>query len=99
MLTKSSRFWGNHKLTKTISGYADVPASDRADFARALPEHSRLTNAEPGCYYFDVKPHPKIAGRYIVNEVFEDERAYKAHIKRTNYTEWAKITRNLKRSY
>ncbi len=82
-----------------ISGFADVPEADREAFARALPEHTRLTRAEPGCNYFDVKPHPTISGRYVVNEAFDDERAYKAHIKRANYTEWAKITRNLKRSY
>jgi len=82
-----------------ISGFADVPEADREAFKRGLPEHPRLTRAEPGCHYFEVKPHPKITGRYIVNEAFEDERAYKAHIKRTNRTEWAKITRNLKRSY
>lgn len=82
-----------------ISGFADVPEADREAFTRALPEHTRLTRAEAGCHYFDVKPHPKIAGRFIVNEAFDDERAYKAHIKRANYPEWAKITRNLKRSY
>jgi len=84
---------------KVISGYVDVPEQDRANFARALPEHSRLTNAEKGCRYFKVKPHPKIEGRYLVNEVFNDEAAYKAHIKRTEKTQWAEVTRNLKRSY
>lgn len=82
-----------------ISGFADVPEADREAFSRALPEHTRLTRAEVGCHYFEVKPHPKIAGRYIVNEAFDDERAYKAHIKRANYTEWATITRNIKRAY
>ena len=84
---------------KTISGYVDVPEGDRLAFARALPKHSKLTNAEPGCHYFRVKKHPKVAGRYLVNEVFDDEAAYKAHMKRTQKTEWAKITRNIKRSY
>ena len=41
-------------MTKVISGYVDVPPEDRPDFARGLPEHSRLTNAEPGCQYFSV---------------------------------------------
>ena len=84
---------------KIISGYVDVPEEDRADFARALPEHSRLTNAEKGCQYFKVRKHPKIKGRYLVNEAFDDEAAYKAHVKRTQKTQWAKITRNVKRSY
>ncbi|WP_409431882.1 putative quinol monooxygenase [Litorimonas sp. RW-G-Af-16] len=83
----------------TVSGYADVPEADRAAFAKGLPEHTRLTLAEPGCHFFSVKPHPTILGRYIVNEAFDDEAAYKAHIKRANRSEWAKISRNIKRSY
>jgi len=86
-------------MTKIISGFADVPPEDRADFARALPEHSRLTNAEPGCHYFRVTPHPDIEGRYLVEEAFDDEAAYQAHGIRTRQTEWAQITRNIKRSY
>jgi len=86
------------KLT-IISGYVDVPEADREDFARALPEHARLTNAEKGCQYFKVKAHPKIKGRYLVNEAFDDDAAYKAHMKRTQKTQWHKITRNVKRSY
>lgn len=86
-------------MTKTISGFVDVPMEDRADFARALPEHSHLTNAEAGCHYFRVMPHPNIVGRYNVEEAFDDEAAYQAHVDRTKKTEWAKITRNLKRSY
>ena len=84
---------------KTISGYVDVPPGDRADFALALPEHTRLTNAEPGCHYFRVTPDPKIEGRYEVEESFKDEAAYDLHVQRTAKTKWAKITRNLKRSY
>lgn len=82
-----------------VSGFADVPEADREAFSRGLPEHTRLTLAELGCHYFEVKPHPKIAGRYIVNEAFDDERAYNAHIKRSNRSEWGKITRNIKRTY
>ena len=84
---------------KIISGYVDVPEKDREAFARALPEHSRLTNSEKGCHYFRVKPHPKIKGRYIVNEAFDNEAAYKAHMDRTRKTKWFEVTRNIKRSY
>ena len=86
-------------MTKIISGFADVPPEDRADFARALPEHSRLTNAEPGCHYFRVTPDPVIEGRYLVEEGFDDDEAYAAHMERTQKTKWARITRNIKRSY
>ena len=87
------------KPEKTISGYVDVPPGDRADFALALPEHTRLTNAEPGCQYFRVTPDPKIEGRYQVEERFDDQAAYDFHAERTAKTKWARITRNIKRSY
>jgi len=87
------------KPEKIISGYVDVPPADRADFALALPEHTRLTNQEPGCHYFRVTPDPAIEGRYLVEEAFDDEAAYTAHMERTAKTKWAKITRNIKRSY
>jgi len=86
-------------MTKTISGYVDVPLGDRADFALALPEHTRLTNQEPGCHYFRVTPDPVIEGRYLVEEAFDDDAAYAAHMERTAKTKWAQITRNIKRSY
>ena len=87
------------KPGKVISGYVDVPPGDRADFALALPEHTRLTNLEPGCHYFRVTPDPAIEGRYLVEEAFEDVAAYDAHMERTRKTKWARITRNIKRSY
>ena len=87
------------KPLKKIYGHVDVPPADRADFALALPEHTRLTNAEPGCHYFRVIPDPKIEGRYQVEECFDDQTAYDRHVERTEKTGWAKITRNIKRSY
>jgi len=87
------------KPSKKISGYVDVPPGDRADFALALPEHTRLTNLEPGCHYFRVTPDPIIEGRYLVEESFDDDAAYAAHMERTSKTKWAHITRNIKRSY
>ena len=86
-------------MTKTISGYVDVPPADRADFALALPEHTRLTNQEPGCRYFRVTPDPIVEGRYVVEEAFDDEAAYQTHMERTAKTKWAQITRNITRSY
>lgn len=86
-------------MKKTISGYVDVPSADRVDFDAALPEHTRLTNLEKGCLYFQVTPDPDIDGRYLVEEAFEDQEAYEAHMARTRTTNWAHITRNITRSY
>ena len=84
---------------KIISGFVDVPEEDRADFDTALPEHHRLTNAEPGCVYFRVTPDSEVAGRYQVEEAFINEAAFQKHIKRTRETNWAHVTRNINRSY
>ena len=84
---------------KVISGYVDVPQADREAFAQALHEHSRLTNAEVGCHYFRVVAHKTIAGRYHVEEAFDDIEAYNAHMTRTRQTVWAKVTANISRHY
>jgi len=86
-------------MTKTISGYIGVPVEDRDAFTAAVPEHSRLTNLEPGCHYFLVTPDPDVEGRYSVEEAFDDDAAYAAHVERMRQTEWVHITRNIKRSY
>lgn len=84
---------------KIISGFVDVPPADLQAFRAALPEHSKLTNAEPGCQYFSVTPHPTISGRFNVEEAFDNEAAYQAHMDRTRQTEWVNVTRNITRSY
>ena len=86
-------------MIKTISGYVDVPLGDRADFALALPEHTRLTHQETGCHYFPVTPDPIVEGRYLVEEAFDNQAAYDVHVERTKKTNWAHVTRNIKRSY
>ncbi len=83
----------------SISGFVDVPPEDRAAFERALPKHSALTHAEPGCIRFDVTPVKSRPGRYKVDEAFIDEAAFKAHQDRTRKTEWFEITRNIERHY
>lgn len=84
---------------KIISGYVDVPEGDQEAFARELPKHAKLTNDEPGCQYFRVTPHSSIYGRYNVEEAFDDEAAYDAHMVRTQKTIWAEVTKNITKSY
>ena len=86
-------------MTKKISGFVDVPAEDLPAFVEALPLHSKLTNAEPGCHYFRVMPDPNLEGRFRVEEAFDDEAAYAAHVERMHKTEWVEVTRNITRSY
>lgn len=76
-----------------------MPLEDREAFAKALPEHSRLTNLEEGCVYFRVTACKDVEGRYLVEEAFLDEEAYDAHVHRAQKTGWVEITQNIIRSY
>jgi len=60
-----------------LSGTLTVPETDLAATRATLPEHERLTRAEPGCIKFMVsKIHP---GIFSVDETFRDEAAFAAH--------------------
>jgi quinol monooxygenase YgiN len=71
---------------------------EQADAVRAaLPEHVRLTRAEPGCLRFDVtETRP---GVFAVDELFTDRAAFDAHQARAGSSEWAKITKGHPRDY
>jgi quinol monooxygenase YgiN len=64
----------------------------------ALPDHIRLTRAEPGCLSFDVTPSddPLI---WQVAECFADRAAFDAHQARLAGTEWAVQTAGIARDY
>ncbi|MFN7004474.1 MAG: putative quinol monooxygenase [Roseinatronobacter sp.] len=64
----------------------------------ALPDHLRLTRAEPGCVSFDVSPteDPLI---WDVSEVFADKAAFDAHQARTKASDWAGQTAGITRDY
>ncbi|MFU8864108.1 MAG: putative quinol monooxygenase [Rhodobacterales bacterium] len=64
----------------------------------ALPDHLRLTRAEPGCVSFDVAPSddPLI---WEVSEVFTDGAAFAAHQARTKASDWAVQTAGITRDY
>jgi len=63
-----------------------------------LPEHIRLTRAEPGCLSFDVVPtgDPLI---WQVDEAFADRAAFDAHQTRAAATDWAALTAGITRDY
>jgi len=46
-----------------LTGHLDVPADRFAGIRAALPEHIRLTRAEPGCEVFEVTPSPRDPAR------------------------------------
>lgn len=63
-----------------------------------LPEHIRLSRAEPGCLSFDVvqTADPMV---WQVTESFTDQAAYDAHQTRTRASDWYRLTAHIPRSY
>ena len=83
----------------TLSGHIEVPEADRAAVAAALPEHLRLTRAEPGNIVFTVTPRDGAPGVYEVYEEFTDRAAFDAHQARAKGTRWARAAANTVRHY
>ncbi len=73
-----------------LTGHIDVPADRLEQITAALPEHIRLSRAEPGCQRFEVVAHPTIPGRFIVSERFTDRAAFEAHQARTLAWDWGR---------
>ncbi len=63
-----------------------------------LPDHIRLTRAEPGCLSFTVlrTEDPLV---WQVDEAFTDHAAFEAHQRRTRASAWHKATAHLRRDY
>ncbi|MCF1708933.1 antibiotic biosynthesis monooxygenase [Tabrizicola sp. J26] len=75
----------------------DTPAD--ADLVRLhLPNHERLSRAEPGCLCFAVTPtdDPLV---WRVEELFADRAAFDHHQIRTRASEWFRATAHIRREY
>lgn len=82
-----------------LDGYLEVTA-DRLEAVRsALPEHVRLTRAEPGCIRFEVAESPDNPLQFLVSEVFADQVAFAAHQQRAQASDWARVTAGMPRHY
>lgn len=82
-----------------LSGHIDVPVGRLNGVVAALPEHIRLTRAEPGCLLFEVTADPDISGRFLVREEFTDRAAFEAHQRRTAASAWARASDGIPRDY
>ena len=71
---------------------------DAALVTRLLPEHMRLTLAEPGCLSFTVLPMND-GLTWAVDETFADGLAFDAHQARTVASDWGRATAHVLRSY
>jgi quinol monooxygenase YgiN len=65
---------------------------------RELPEHIRLTRAEPGCLSFEVTSTEDPL-RWHVSETFLDRAAFEAHQTRTRASAWYRATAGITRDF
>ncbi|WP_172330385.1 putative quinol monooxygenase [Mangrovicoccus sp. HB161399] len=63
-----------------------------------LPEHVRLTRAEPGCLRFEVLPAEDPLA-WTVEELFRDRAAFEAHQARVRGSDWGRATAGIARDY
>lgn len=75
-------------------------APDEVDHVLALlPEHIRLSRAEPGCLQFDLWQDEVRPTEFHVTEVFRDARAFEAHQDRTQSSDWWRVTHHMARNF
>ncbi len=82
-----------------LTGRLICASAGEVEIVRAhLPEHIRLTRAEPGCLAFTVEqtPDPLI---WRVEERFQDKRAFSRHQSRTRASIWWTATAGIVRDY
>ena len=83
----------------TVTGYLIAADPSEADLVRQyLPDHIRLSRAEPGCLTFNVvaTDDPLI---WALDESFTDQAAFGAHQTRTKALIWFEKTAPLKRNF
>ena len=82
----------------TVTGRLICPSAEARDaLVPAVREHIRLTQAEPGCLGFDIRPDPADATAFLVEEAFVDRPAFDAHQARMQATGWPALTADVVR--
>lgn len=83
----------------TVTGTLTCATAEEAALVRAhLPDHIRLSRAEPGCLTFNVEPtdDPLV---WRLDESFADKAAFKAHGDRMRLSAWYQVTAGLARKF
>ncbi|MEM9844900.1 MAG: antibiotic biosynthesis monooxygenase [Pseudomonadota bacterium] len=78
-----------------MKGHLRCGPEDARIVRAALPDHIRLSRAEPGCEHFEVEEREP--GVFSVEERFEDDAALLAHQTRTRASEWWRKTGHIPR--
>ena len=83
-----------------ITGTLTCTPGDLAMVSAALPDHIRLTRAEPGCISFSITPSPDTPCQFDIAERFVNRAAFDSHSARTKASDWweksSHISRNIK---
>jgi quinol monooxygenase YgiN len=83
-----------------LTGFLICRSLDEADrVAALLPEHIRLTRAEPGCLVFEVIRSMADPCRFAVREVFAARADFDAHRARAQGSPWGRSTKGIPRDY
>lgn len=83
----------------TLSGQLKCSKKAQAALVEAhLPDHIRLTLAEPGCISFEVRQSADLLV-WEVAEVFSDRAAFEAHQARAAASAWGQATKGIERKY
>lgn len=83
----------------SLKGQLKLAPEDCALVEQLLPEHIRLSRAEPGCLSFHVTPCPTDPMVLEVRETFTDRAAFDAHQSRTKTSAWGIQTAHIPRLY
>ncbi|MFZ1662911.1 MAG: antibiotic biosynthesis monooxygenase family protein [Paracoccaceae bacterium] len=83
-----------------LTGFLICRSMEEADrVSELLPEHIRLTRAEPGCEIFEILRSMSDPVRFAVREVFSHRTAFEAHQARVGQSTWGKSTKGIPRDY
>ncbi len=83
-----------------LTGFLVCRTLEEADRVSVmLPDHIRLTRAEPGCIAFEVLRSMADPVRFAVREIYRCRADFDAHIARVRSSDWGRATRGVKRDY
>lgn len=83
-----------------LTGFLICRSLEEAErIAALLPEHVRLTRAEPGCLAFEVIRSMADPVRFAVREIFASRADFEAHRARAAAARWGRSTKGIPRDY
>ena len=83
---------------RILSSGSNTCEADDLELVRTyVPDHIRLTMAEPGCVRFSIEASDEDPCKFIVSEEFIDRSAFDAHTARTRQSAWWEKTQHIPR--